>query len=122
MSNDLLKYGIVPHKTGKEYISNLIPKEYLNHFIRGCFDGDGSVFISNNYLRVAYYGSHQICQEILNIFACKNKVYDKTNVSFFSIQNKKFVLKFYNYIYKDATIFMKRKKIKFDNYFMKESC
>lgn len=119
MFNDLSKYGIIPRKTGKEYISSNIPKEFISHFIRGCFDGDGSAFISSGYFRIAYYGSHKICQNILDIMGFKSKVYDKETVSFFSIQKKEYVEKFYNYIYKDATIYMHRKRNLFEKFMQK---
>lgn len=119
MVNDLSKYGIVPRKTGKEYMSGNIPKEYLSHFIRGCFDGDGSTFVSQGYFRISYYGSHKICQDILDIMQFDNKVYDKTSVSFFSIQRKEYIKQFYDFIYKDATIFMHRKKDLFEKYVQK---
>lgn len=121
MFNDLSKYGIIPRKTSKEYIPENISNEMIYHFIRGCFDGDGSVFVSKNYLRIAYYGSHKICQDILNKIHCNNKVYNKKTVSFFCIQNKATVNKFYNYIYKDASIYLKRKKDIFDNN-MQKTC
>lgn len=96
-----------------------IPKEFMSHFIRGCFDGDGSAFISSGYFRIAYYGSHKICQDILDIMGFKSKVYDKETVSFFSIQKKEYVEKFYNYIYKDATIYMHRKRNLFEKFMQK---
>lgn len=42
MMRDLLQYGIVPRKTGKEQIKN-IPLKYIKDFIRGYFDGDGCI-------------------------------------------------------------------------------
>ncbi len=42
--NDLLKLGLTPRKT-KTKIFPEVPKEYLPDFVRGCFDGDGSVLI-----------------------------------------------------------------------------
>lgn len=114
MANDLAKYDIVPKKSNKERISQNIPKEYINHFIRGMFDGDGSVYTSNGYLHVSYYGSHEICQQLIDFFGLKNKVYDKKSISFISFQKKESIKEFYDFIYKDATIYMKRKKEKFD--------
>lgn len=119
MFNDLGKYGIVPRKTGKEYISSNIPKEMLPHFIRGCFDGDGSAFVSSGYFRISYYGSRQICQDILDIMQFNSKIYDKKSVSFFSIQKKEYVKKFYDYIYKDATVYMHRKRGLFEQFMQK---
>jgi hypothetical protein len=31
-----------------------VPEEYMRHFIRGCWDGDGSIFISKGRLRGSY--------------------------------------------------------------------
>jgi hypothetical protein len=42
--NDLLRLGLTPRKTKTKIFPN-IPKQYLADFVRGCFDGDGSVFI-----------------------------------------------------------------------------
>ena len=94
MFNDLSKYGIIPRKTSKEYIPENISNEMIHHFIRGCFDGDGSVFVSKNYLRIAYYGSHKICQDILNKIHCNNKVYNKKTVSFFVYKIKLLLISF----------------------------
>ncbi|MEG1494711.1 MAG: hypothetical protein RR406_00205 [Bacilli bacterium] len=37
---NLIKQGVIPRKTGKEYIPNISSK-YLKDFIRGYIDGDG---------------------------------------------------------------------------------
>lgn len=42
--NDLLRLGLTPRKTRTKVFPK-VPKEYLPDFIRGCFDGDGSVLI-----------------------------------------------------------------------------
>lgn len=41
---DLLKLGLTPRKTRTTIFPN-VPKQYVSDFVRGCFDGDGSVFI-----------------------------------------------------------------------------
>ncbi|MFH1413927.1 MAG: hypothetical protein ABIG56_03690 [Candidatus Omnitrophota bacterium] len=42
--NDLIRLGLIPRKSERARFPT-IPKRYLAHFIRGLFDGDGSVFI-----------------------------------------------------------------------------
>ncbi|MDP2941375.1 MAG: LAGLIDADG family homing endonuclease [Candidatus Omnitrophota bacterium] len=42
--NDLLKLGLTPRKS-KTIAFPEIPKSYFSHFIRGLFDGDGSVMV-----------------------------------------------------------------------------
>ena len=42
--SDLISLGLVENKSLTVDFPN-IPKEYVRHFIRGCWDGDGSVFL-----------------------------------------------------------------------------
>lgn len=42
MHEDLIKLGLMPNKEFRLKLPS-IPKEYLRHFVRGYFDGDGSV-------------------------------------------------------------------------------
>ena len=44
---DLLKLGITPNKSLKIKFP-IMPSEYVNHFIRGNFDGDGSISFNKN--------------------------------------------------------------------------
>lgn len=43
MCEDLLKYGMTEHKSLTLQFPKNIDKEYIRHFIRGYFDGDGSL-------------------------------------------------------------------------------
>lgn len=42
--NDLMKLGLAPRKS-KTLRSAEVPQRYFSHFVRGVFDGDGSVMI-----------------------------------------------------------------------------
>ena len=44
MFNDLIRLGVIPNKS-KISIFPIVPVSYLNHFIRGYFDGDGCIFL-----------------------------------------------------------------------------
>lgn len=44
---DLCKHGCVPNKSLILTFPRTIPDNLIHHFIRGYFDGDGSVFILN---------------------------------------------------------------------------
>ena len=63
MYNDLLKLGITPQKSLTLQFPKNIPDEYLSHFIRGEFDGDGSFYIQksnkkkNRYLNASVIGN-----------------------------------------------------------------
>jgi len=71
MYNDLLKLGFIPNKD-KTLKFPKVPDKYLNHFIRGYFDGDGSVFFGtykrkSRKNRLAFY--------MRTCFVCGNKFF-----------------------------------------------
>lgn len=47
MCQDLLKLGIIPNKSLTLTFPTKVPQEFLRHFIRGYFDGDGCIWIGN---------------------------------------------------------------------------
>lgn len=108
---------------------NQVPKHLLNHFIRGYFDGDGSVSfrkdktlicgITSSTFFIEELSKHLHSANIINNYAdhhSKNPHIKDLKIS------KIIGLDFYNFIYKDATIFLDRKKKVFDSYicFLKE--
>lgn len=44
MFNDLIRLGVIPNKS-KISTFPIVPASYLDHFIRGYFDGDGCIFL-----------------------------------------------------------------------------
>lgn len=55
MFSDLRKIGLTPNKSKVLRFPNTIPDKYLNGFIRGYFDGDGSiVFNRKRWIRVVF--------------------------------------------------------------------
>lgn len=122
MAYDLMDKGVFPNKTFEAELNYNIPPELFRHYIRGIFDGDGTVFISKDKLRFGFYGTHKLVSQIQEwlgeqINISQNKVFDKPTVSFVIYQKKMDVLNFYNLMYNDATFYLKRKKNKFDDYF-----
>ena len=51
--SDLVNWGLSQAKSKTMEIPN-VPPEFVRHFIRGCWDGDGSIFISAGKLRGSY--------------------------------------------------------------------
>jgi len=49
--SDLLNYGLSPQKSLVIGFPD-VPKEYIRHFIRGCWDGDGSVYLDKRDNRI----------------------------------------------------------------------
>jgi ribosomal protein S14 len=53
MMSDLNRLGLHQRKS-HDMVFPDVPEEYMRHFIRGCWDGDGSIFVSRGKLRGSY--------------------------------------------------------------------
>lgn len=51
--DDLTKLGLTPNKS-KTITFPEIPEQYVRHFIRGCWDGDGSIFMQGYRIRATF--------------------------------------------------------------------
>lgn len=103
-----------------------IKESLIRHFIRGYFDGDGTVGIYKNKSDKEYYtlrsgfcsGSERFMYQLADKLPCINKTVQKgkdTNIwsITFSVKDS---IRLYNYMYKDATVWLKRKRDKFEQY------
>lgn len=125
---DLGRLGVTPRKSGNESFPN-IPKSLIGAFTRGYMDGDGCVYIRKEYTdkkgKVLFSNivkfvclSKSFLEELknnLNNIGNIRKIERKNcrTVYEYAILRKKDLAYFYDLIYKDATIFLKRKKDKF---------
>lgn len=109
-----------------------VPEHLLHHFIRGYFDGDGSVSldISRNNLHVSIAGTEKFLHD-LNIVLFQNipsytltKLHKPINCNMYLLQKggNKQLKGFYNYLYKNSTIFLERKKEVFSKFYNEQSC
>ena len=119
---DLFKYGIEPKKSlTMKNIIPLIPKEFRYAYIRGYFDGDGSIFTANiggkyphQQKYVSIRGTKEFLQGILDelSFDCNISFSNGTHMLRFG--NKKYIQEFKEYIYTNSEFHLKRKYEKFD--------
>jgi hypothetical protein len=92
-----------------------IDMNLIHHFIRGYFDGDGSFFFkekersTTGFVSVSPKFRDFLMEEIIGNTEIK-KFYIDEKRGYVMIFNKFDNNEFYNYIYKNATIFLKRKK------------
>lgn len=116
--NDLIDIGIVENKTYNqtdddiEKLINAIPKEYINSFIRGIFDGDGSIGFykynkgyDNNHLTICVH-TKKLTDFIVNIMkeVCKKdniSVKYENNINRIILSSKNDIISFGKYLYKD---------------------
>jgi hypothetical protein len=124
---DLERYGCIQRKSLVLQFPK-ISQRLEPHFIRGYFDGDGSVFIHKvkdwQSLGVSICGTQEFLFSIkahLPFLTDKDKCIYKdnrraTNTWQLKLLSQKRCKAFYEYLYSDATIYMDRKKQIFENF------
>lgn len=129
VSNRLNELGIMPNKTFKLKYPKWLSENLHCHFIRGYFDGDGCVTFNKNnkQLCIGFTGTENMMtgiQEILikKISFSKVKLYTRHpernhNIKSLLYSGNGNAKRFYDYLYNNATIFMERKKNKFNKNF-----
>jgi hypothetical protein len=128
MASDLRKIGLYPNKSMTISSVPDIKSNLERHFIRGYFDGDGSIILSHNttyhivsgikkkYTYPTYgfdiLGTESMLNEVKNIMNLKyHKLLNtKTNeIKRLVCRAKSEARYIFEYLYKDSTIFMDRK-------------
>ncbi|MCI6458405.1 MAG: LAGLIDADG family homing endonuclease [Clostridium sp.] len=125
--NDLINKGVVEHKTNVLNFptEKQVPKYLIHHFIRGYFDGDGCItsYKCKGYDRykTSFVGTYQFLQSVNEI------IYERYNIKIPKLfkrkeQHEVYSLEYssnkrskilYDFMYKDATIYLNRKYEKF---------
>lgn len=122
--NSLAKLGLKERKSGNELFPKNIDTNLINHVIRGIIDGDGNYsFISMPHRKVhckaiRLCGSKELLSSIVEYLYSYIKI-DKVNLikesspNLYSISYRKnaSLIKLIEYLYRDATIYLKRKKL-----------
>lgn len=127
MADDLSRYGVVPNKSLTVQFPRNLPSDLYRHFIRGVFDGDGSVSFYARPNRKVHTkairfcsGSHQFLIDLISFLeldaglSSLNTYQEKTNLWSVAYRSNKDLENIIPYLYNDATIYMRRKKEKCD--------
>lgn len=118
MSRKLLEYGMTPRKSFTLEFPTCVPKHLIHHFIRGFYDGDGSIstmngknfefniigpprFIKHINGIIKDYLDFDMCFQLKNSFS-QPMAYTRMN------GNRK-IFKLLSWLYQDATFFLNRK-------------
>lgn len=117
ITSDLLKLGVVPNKSlilnFPTY--NQVPKHLIRHFIRGLFDGDGTIIKRKRKdSRIEIYSSLIGSNDLIKGIFKEIKIGNIYNVnsgknSTLTFASKKDIIYFLDYIYTDATYYIERK-------------
>ena len=125
--DDLISKGIVPNKTHiLQFPSeDIVPKDLLNHYVRGYFDGDGCV-TGSIQPNVNFTGNKDFLLPLQSVLIQEANVRltkpstrrpESPNIITIMWSGRGNARKLYDYMYKDATIFLNRKHEKFLGYF-----
>jgi hypothetical protein len=116
MKADLIHlHGIKPNKSNTVEFPN-VPDEYMSHFIRGYFDGDGHIYRSKYY--VCFVGVSKLFMYKLTSILIERAI-DSRMVKIDShyrvyLTGKDSVRRFGKWIYLNKEIYLRRKYLKFD--------
>ena len=108
----LMKYGIIPRKTGFEKIPENIDQCYIPHFLRGFYDAEGHVSYSKRYKHkyydVGFTTNENMCQQIMSAVGIHTSINKKVGVSQIHFGRKQGRTLF-NFLYNDADFYLVRK-------------
>ena len=113
IKEDLIRLGCVPNKSGVLKFP-VLNNDLKSHFIRGYFDGDGSISISGKQFKFRVCGTYEFLKEILINIGFKNKLLKRwplrnNNNYDIDIGGNIQVLSICNYLYENSTLFLDRK-------------
>ena len=116
---DLIKHGCVPKKSLILRFPKTVPKKFINHFIRGYFDGDGHIgFYKDKKNRTSstfsLAGTKYFLKECQKFFIknglTKTRLYRVRNIYTMNYGGRLNCKYIYGILYKNANLFLKRKK------------
>lgn len=132
MCSDLIKHGCFPRKTYTLKFPYEIPEELIRHFIRGYFDGDGSIYLCERMQydrrRGKEYLQQNFCcnfQGTYDFLKSLETVLNRNNIITRPIRNghgnvysldfgrRDSMINFFHYIYDDCNVCLNRKYNKF---------
>ena len=106
LHQDLIKWGCIPQKSLLINKIPNIPRDYVSHFLRGYFDGDGSLHYlrgTNNY-RISFVGTkdflNDIQKELQTNVSLQSNIAGKAYV--LQIAGRKQIERILNYLYNNS--------------------
>lgn len=122
MCSILSNHGMVPAKSLILEFPKHLDKSLLSHFIRGYYDGDGSLYFhkanrGRDQATITITSTENFCIDCLNIIrentGIGGNIYDASShngiTKVLTIGGNQQAIKFFDWLYKDAELYMKRK-------------
>lgn len=118
MVADLHKHGVT-HQKSLTLKYPAIPAELERHYIRGYFDGDGSITRYKNQYQFKLLGTKEMLNAVLDKIGYAGRTLYQRHVGsdvnnyYISIGGNKQVLSILSYLYDDSTVYLERKYQRF---------
>ena len=121
LANDLIKLGCIPNKSLKIEFPN-IPESLVSHFLRGFFDGDGSIYFNKpNTIIISFLGPYNF------LFVLQSKIHKLLKIKSHPISKHKSIFRVCYYgndarkisfwLYNNSgNLYLKRKRERFENH------
>lgn len=122
MVQDLAKYGVTANKSlVLNFPEQLISNQYVGAFIRGYFDGDGSLCLySNEVFDIKIIGTENFLNTIKDVIQIKCRISNPKSKAYeLRISSNEERKKFLIFIYKNATVYLQRKYDRFQLFLQK---
>lgn len=106
LHDDLIKWGCAPNKSLILSAIPNIPRNFVSHFIRGYFDGNGSLHYlkgTNNYRISFTSGSKLLLEDIEKELQVNLSLNNCKNTYHLQISGRKQIQRILNYLYIDST-------------------
>lgn len=121
MFSILNQYGCTERKSLTLKFPNCISQELIAHFVRGYFDGDGSVSLGKrknkkSQIKLSFCGTFDFLSILETFLPIKMSLRNISNISYLSCEGNRKALIFKNWLYDNATIYLERKLKVFQNY------
>ncbi len=120
LSKDLEKHGCIPRKSLVLKFPTTVPGYLMNHFVRGYFDGDGCISKlakkkkENSIFVCAFVSSSEFIIHLSNFLRkyidVKGHITQKKKIFQLTIGGNQQAERLCDWLYKDASIFLKRKQ------------
>ena len=116
---DLYNWGIRPNKSNLQFHIPKLQKELYPHFIRGFFDGDGTIHETRNRrsnqhgMKFGLCGNKLFLHDIRQILPIKtNNLYKYGKIYLLIISKFEYLEILYDWLYNNSTIYLDRKYYK----------
>lgn len=116
LHNALVSHGMTSDKSLRSKLFTNLPPMLISHFVRGFFDGDGSISFDRQgkQWRISFCGSYemiyQLREQLIKATSVKgNKICRQGNIHELFYKGNIQVPKILLWLYKDATVYLDRK-------------